>query len=80
MKNATVKYEANRCENYHSRKSSLELEVDSDKYSILAAMELCKAIVDFKLDGVWSIKRKELMALAESAGQTNLLDELDELF
>lgn len=73
----TISYEANRVENYHSRKFRVELEV-KEGINALDLAELAKQIVDFELDGKPSMKMKHLAKLAAACGMPEIYSAIEE--
>lgn len=72
----TIKYEENRCENYHTRRATVELVVP-DGIDSLTTLEFATQLVRIQLDGRPSCKMKEFKSLARLCGQPEAYDKLE---
>ena len=64
----TVKYEANRCADYHTRRFTIEMDFE-DEVNPIQAMQFLEELVNFKLDGRVSTNMREFRKLCRAVGK-----------
>ena len=73
---ATIKFEMNQVENYHTRRASIELTVEPE--DTLIALTLAEQLCIIKLHGKPSIKMKEFKKLCIKLGMEALYNQTEE--